>query len=197
MTMACPMRIFALAIAVLAFAVNPAPAQEGACRAAGPFDVAAGCPQAVYGDKMPAIVRNYLRAAPYVGTGGVVCCEEGYATLAELGFRTVVNLNTQAEGADEERRLAEAAGLAHIGIAVAGKAPTIEQVQAFAAVVDDPSGYPILVHCQSSNRVGAMWALYRAAKGVPPAVAVEEGRTVGLKPSREGAVRAMLNLPAD
>jgi hypothetical protein len=40
-----------------------------------------------------------------------------------------------------------------------------------------------------------MWALYRAANGVPPRLAVQEGRTVGLKPSREGAVRKQLGLP--
>ena len=195
-------RIFVLLVATAVFALAPvlspaAWAQQRACQAAGPFDVAAGCDQAVYGDAMPDLVKNYLRAAPHVGTGGVVCCEDGYATLAELGFRTVVNLNTRAEGSERERQLAEAAGLSHFGIEVATKAPTVAQVQAFAAIVDDPAHYPILVHCQSANRVGAMWALYRATNGVPPEVAIQEGRTVGLKPSREAAVRALLHLPAD
>jgi len=165
--------------------------------ASNPFDVAAGLKQAVYGDAMPEIVKNYLRAAPYVGTGGVVCCEEGYTTLAELGFKTVVNLNTEKEGSDKEARLAEAAGLRHINIEVATKAPTMLQVGEFAAVVNDATNYPILVHCQSSNRVGAMWALYRATHGVPPMIAIQEGRTVGLKPSREAAVRKLLKLPAE
>jgi hypothetical protein len=45
--------------------------------------------------------------------------------------------------------------------------------------------------------VGAIWALYRAAQGVPPAIAVQEGRTIGLKPGREAAVREQLGLPAE
>jgi protein tyrosine/serine phosphatase len=60
-------------------------------------------------------------------------------------------------------------------------------------VVENAANLPVLVHCHSANRVGAMWALYRASKGVPPAVAVEEGRTAGLK-SREKAVREKLGV---
>jgi len=192
-----PFRLLVLAVLSAGFwTVASANADSGACAATDPFDVAAACRQAVFGDAMPAIVKNYLRAAPYVGTGGVVCCEEGYATLAQLGFKTVVNLNTRREGADKEAELAEAAGLRHVGIEVATKAPSLQQVGAFAAVANDPKNYPILVHCQSANRVGAMWALYRATSGVPPVIAIQEGRTVGLKPGREAAVRMLLKLPA-
>ncbi|MBI4366658.1 MAG: hypothetical protein HY543_07570 [Deltaproteobacteria bacterium] len=40
-----------------------------------------------------------------------------------------------------------------------------------------------------------MWTLYRARKGVPFAIAVEEGRTIGLQPPRENALRARLGQP--
>jgi hypothetical protein len=40
-----------------------------------------------------------------------------------------------------------------------------------------------------------MWALYRASRGVPAAIAIQEGRAAGLKPSREGRVRELLGLP--
>ena len=87
-----------------------------------------------------------------------------------------------------------AAGLQYVSIPVPTEAPDDKEVVAFSKYVNDPKYYPILVHCESSNRVGAMWALYRAKNGVPPEIAVQEGRTVGLKPSREGAVREMLHL---
>lgn len=163
--------------------------------AANPFDVAAKHKQAPYGDEMPAIVKNYLRAAPYVGTGGIVD-PKGYAELKKLGFKTIINLNTAKEGAEAEGKGIMAAGLDYVGIPVATEAPDQTEVAAFSKYVNDPKYYPILVHCESSNRVGAMWALYRARNGVPPEIAVQEGRTVGLKPSREGAVREILNLPA-
>lgn len=158
-----------------------------------PYDVAAGGTQAPYGDKVSAAFRNYLRASPYIGTAGVVR-QGGFEEAKALGFKTILNLNTAGEGAVEERGVAEAAGLRYIWISVATKAPTLEQVKQFARHVGDPKNYPILVHCQSANRVGAMWALYRASQGVPPQIAIQEGRTVGLKPSRETAVRQQLKL---
>ena len=69
--------------------------------AAKPFDVKSGHKQAPYGDKMPAIVVNYLRAAPYVGTGGLVSTD-AMPKVKELGFKTVINLNTASEGAVKE-----------------------------------------------------------------------------------------------
>lgn len=177
-----------------ASAANPCaarPAIVGA--AANPYDVAAKHTQAPYGDEMPAIVKNYLRAAPYVGTGGVVD-PKGFAKLKELGFKTVINLNTAKEGAEDEGDGIMAAGLDYVTIPVSTHAPDAAEVAAFSKYVNDPKFYPILVHCVSSNRVGAMWALYRATNGVPPEIAIQEGRTVGLKPSREGAVREILKL---
>lgn len=168
------------------------PAIVGA--AANPYDVAAKHKQAPYGDAMPNIVKNYLRAAPYVGTGGIVD-PKGYAKLKALGFKTIINLNTEKEGAKVEGDGIMAAGLDYISIPVATKAPDSAQVAAFSKYVNDPKFYPILVHCESANRVGAMWALYRTKNGVPPEIAIQEGRTVGLKPSREGAVREILKLP--
>jgi uncharacterized protein (TIGR01244 family) len=162
--------------------------------ASNPYDVAAKHKQAPYGDAMPAIVKNYLRAAPFVGTGGIVD-PKGYAELKKLGFKTIVNLNTAKEGAEAEGKGIKAAGLDYVGIPVSTEAPDANEVAAFSKYVNDPKYYPILVHCESANRVGAMWALYRAENGVPPEIAVQEGRTVGLKPSREGAVREILKLP--
>lgn len=176
-------------------ATNPCAARPAIVGAASnPYDVAAKHKQAPYGDAMPDIVKNYLRAAPYVGTGGIVD-PKGYATLKKLGFKTVINLNTAKEGAEDEGDGIMAAGLDYITIPVATKAPDVASVDAFSKYVNDPKFYPILVHCVSSNRVGAMWALYRAKNGVPPEIAIQEGRTVGLKPSREKAVRKMLKLP--
>lgn len=162
--------------------------------AANPYDVPAGHPQAPYGDQVSGAFRNYLRAAPYVGTAGIVA-EGGFEEAKRLGYRTVINLNTAEEGAIEEDGPVRDAGLDYVSIEVATEAPTPAQVETFAGHVNDPVNYPILVHCVSSNRVGAMWALYRAANGVPGEIAIQEGRTVGLKPSREGAVRVQLNLP--
>ena len=50
----------------------------------------------------------------------------------------------------------------------------------------------VYLHCASSNRVGASWALYQAErKGVAPEQAIEMGRTAGLT-SLESRVRTVL-----
>jgi protein tyrosine/serine phosphatase len=62
----------------------------------------------------------------------------------------------------------------------------------FALVVEDADNAPLLIHCGSANRVGDMWALYRALKGIPDEIALEEARTIGLQPDREADVRKWL-----
>jgi protein tyrosine phosphatase (PTP) superfamily phosphohydrolase (DUF442 family) len=61
-------------------------------------------------------------------------------------------------------------------------------VSEFSRIVEDAAHSPLLVHCASGNRVGAMWALYRARKGVAVAVAMEEGRRIGMQQARADAV---------
>lgn len=147
---------------------------------------------APFGDKVGAVAVNYNRATPNVASAGLI--EDGAATkLADLGFVTVVDLRGPEEGAQAERPAIEAAGLTYINIPVVTKAPTAEQIAEFAAVVENEDNWPILVHCITANRVGAMWALYRAHRGIPPEIAIEEGRTIGLT-SRELVVRKQLGL---
>jgi uncharacterized protein (TIGR01244 family) len=175
-------------------AAPAAKAADAAPMAKGPFDTTVKATQAPYGNEMPNIVVNYLRASPYIGTGGFID-PTGIPMLKMLGFKTVVSLLKPDEGAPNEGELVKKAGMNYINISVPTKAPTAEQVAEFAKIADDPANYPILLHCESSNRVGAMWALYRASKGVPAEIAVEEGRQVGLKTSREAQVRKDLGLP--
>lgn len=155
----------------------------------------AGSPQAPFGDKVSAAIFNYSRATPQIGTSGRFA-PAAVTEIQALGFTTILDLRAQTEkGVADVTKAIQASGLRHLNIAIVTKAPTEAQVAEFAAIVEDPANYPLLVNCASANRVGAIWALYRASKGVPPEVAVEEGRTLGLKPSREKAVRARLGLP--
>lgn len=150
---------------------------------------------APFGDLVGPAISNYNRATPEIGSAGILK-EGGVAEAKTLGFKTILDLRTAEEGADAERVLAASVGIAYLNLAVANHAPTPEQVATFGRIVEDSANLPILVHCSSANRVGAIWALYRASRGVPAMVAVEEGRTLGLKPGREKAVRERLGLPA-
>ena len=174
-------RLSALALAVLS-ALWAAPAQ-------------AASPQAPFGDKVSAAINNYNRATPNIATSGKYD-PAAIAELKALGFTAVLDLRAQSEeGAPAVAEAARAAGLKYFNIQVTTRAPTDTQVAEFAHIAEDPANYPLLVSCVSANRSGAMWALYRASKGVDAMVAIEEGRAQGLKPSREKAVRARLGLP--
>ena len=160
----------------------------------GVFPANAEPREAPFGDRVSAALFNYNRASPHIASAGVLR-QGGVAEARALGFRTIIDLRTAGEGVPAEKAEAEALGLRFINIPVSGRAPTDIQVAVFTAIADDPENRPILVHCAKANRVGAMWALYRARKNVPAAVALEEGQTLGLRPSREPAVRKRLGLP--
>ncbi len=158
-------------------------------------DALAGPPQAPFGDKVSTAIFNYSRATPQIATSGRFA-PAAVAEIQALGFTAILDLRAQTEkGVAAVTEAIQASRLRHLSIPIVTKAPTEAQVAQFAVLVEDPANYPLLVNCASANRVGAIWALYRASKGVPPEVAVEEGRTLGLKPSREKAVRARLGLP--
>lgn len=151
--------------------------------------------QAPFGDKVSAAIVNYDRASPVIATAGLLT-GDGVAEAKALGFKTIVDLRGPEEGTAAEEAAAKAAGIAYLSIPVTTKAPAPAQVPAFAEVVENPDNWPVLVHCVSANRAGAMWALYRAWRGVPAEIAIEEGRAAGLGGSREAAVRQQLGLTA-
>lgn len=156
--------------------------------------ITAQAQNAPFGDKVSASLTYYNRAAPGIATGGLIQ-GDGVAEAKALGFKVIVDLRGPAEGLEPERAAAAKAGITYINIPVTTTTPTDAQIAEFARIVENASNQPVLVHCHTSNRVGAMWALYRASKGVPGEIAIEEGRVSGLA-SREGAVRAKLGLPA-
>lgn len=161
---------------------------------AGLIALPARAADAPFGDKVSARIVNYNRAAPAIGSAGKLD-GGGVAEAKALGFVTIVDLRGATEGTAEERAEAEKVGIAYRNIEVVSEVPSADQVAAFAAIIEDAANQPVLFHCVSANRAGAMWALYRASRGVPAGVALEEGRTLGLHGAREDAVRAELKLP--
>ena len=147
--------------------------------------------QVPFGDKMGAEVVNYNRLRPHLATGGSIDLAE-VPSLKQKGFRTIIDLRTPEEGTEEERVAVEAAGMTYVNLPIAKGAPTDAQIARLAELLEDESAAPILLHCASGNRVGTVWAIYRARKGIPLEIAIEEGRTAGMGSSREAQVRASL-----
>lgn len=120
------------------------------------------------------------------------------SNYAKLGVKTVINLRTAAEmekvGFDEAAA-AKAAGMNYVNVPFQ-TIPTDGELAKIYAELDKSGEGKILLHCGSSNRVGGVWAAYRATqKGVAPEEAMNEGKAAGLKnPALEKAIREKLGL---
>ncbi len=144
----------------------------------------------------PSVIVNYRVVAPGLATAGLIT-PAGLPQLKTLGFKTILNLRTEQEGAKQEEAAVKAQGLRYEWVPVTADTLSLEDVAKVEKVLDDPSAAPILLHCASANRVGAVWAVIQVRRGKSPAVALEEGRQIGLKPGpvTAAAERLIANIP--
>lgn len=119
-----------------------------------------------------------------------------WAALKALGVTMVVNLRPDSEmaGRNEAAEVA-AAGMAYIGIPVAGAdAVNADNARRLWTLLKT-SDAPVFVHCASGNRAGALLAIGAAhSGGMTPDAALEFGRKAGLT-SLEPVVRERLGMP--
>jgi len=87
--------------------------------------------------------------------------DNDYQALAALGIKTIIDLTDNSK--EYEQPAVEAAGLRYINIPMVDKSyPTVDQVNQFLKVVDDPSTGKFFVHCAGGrHRTGVMGAVYR------------------------------------
>jgi protein tyrosine/serine phosphatase len=88
-------------------------------------------------------------------------------------IKTIVNLRDGISGAEElEQGFCAARGVQYVNIpqkpwsAADGSVPAEEGLKRFLAVMQDPSNYPVLLHCFAGHhRTGAYVAIYRMHLG--------------------------------
>ena len=117
-----------------------------------------------------------------------------FAKLKQLGVQNVINLRGDNETNWSEQELVTELGMNYYHIPVQSKADiTIENATKLQALLNKQHKQTTLLHCASSNRVGALVALYNAVTLKKPIdEAVEIGKQWGLK-SLEGVVRSKVN----
>ena len=116
--------------------------------------------------------------------------------LAAQGVRTVIDLRQPDEdrGFDEIRE-AEALGLRYVRIPVAGaEGLDAANVRAVHQALQQSQG-PVLLHCASGNRAGALLALLQAREGASVEDALTFGRAAGMT-SLEAPTRVLLEQDA-
>ena len=129
----------------------------------------------------PTLFPNYTRIREDLAGAGQPS-REALETLATRGFRTVINLRRDDEdGIKDERAIVEAQGLRYVHVPISGASLSRGDVEAIARVLEDPASGPVLLHCAAATRVGAVWALVEAARGVALEEAIGEGKRAGLR----------------
>lgn len=125
---------------------------------------------------------------------------EELAYLGREGLRTIINLRPPSEAIDfDERATADRLGLRYVSIPIIGAVDlTLAIVSRFAdALADARNAGPVLVHCASGNRVGALMALEQGwIQAANPTAALALGRSAGLT-TLEAPVAELLTLPLE
>lgn len=120
-----------------------------------------GCATQAPAVELPGIA-DAVSPAPGILSAGRLAPED-IQRVRDAGVRQIIDLTPDAETPDfDEAAAVRAAGLAYANLALSGPADlTLENAQTFDALLR-AAKRPVLVHCASGNRVGAMAAL-RAA----------------------------------
>ena len=87
--------------------------------------------------------------------------EGDYAKLAAMGIKTVIDLQQEGEGNEQE--MVEAAGMRFHRIGLSDRSwPSPEKAEQFIKLVNDPANQPVFIHCHGGrHRAGIMTAIYR------------------------------------
>lgn len=117
---------------------------------------------------------------------------EAFKGFAKNGYKAVIDLRGRDEkrGLDEPR-VVEELGMTYIPLPIEG-ADSISYDNAILlkSLIDAQQG-PVLVHCASGNRVGALLALIESLDGADDSAALEAGKNGGLT-GLEATVRQRL-----
>lgn len=131
-------------------------------------------------------ILNARTPEPGILVGGQPTPEQ-LTEAAAAGYRTVVNLRGPGEGDGwDEASAAESLGLTYVTLPIASaKDIGVDNARRLAEVLE-VSERPILLHCGSGNRVGALLALKaHHLDGADPETALQIGLDAGLTSLQE------------
>lgn len=106
---------------------------------------------------------------------------EQLAEAAKAGYKTVIDLRppSEAHGFDEPKAAKEA-GMEYVNLPVTGDSLDAATIDRFLAAMEKAER-PVIVHCATSNRVGALYYAYLVLeKGVAKDEALAKAKEAGL-----------------
>ena len=117
-----------------------------------------------------------------------------FEVIADSGFVAIIDMRGSDEdrGLDDERATVESLGMDYVPFPITDRSEIdFDNAKELDAVLQGIDG-PVLIHCGSGNRVGAMLALRHSLNGASDDEALAYGRSAGLT-GLEGLVRERLN----
>lgn len=129
------------------------------CAALAPFADADPGRQSPQG-ATPVTIENFGKVNDHIYRGAQPK-SDNYRQLAAIGVKTVLDLRGESE--PDSKVLAEGAGLRYINLPMTERRyPQRDAAQRFLEIVNDPSTWPVYVHCAGGkHRTGSMIAVYR------------------------------------
>ena len=131
---------------------------------------------------LPAALANGHMPVDGIVTAGQPRADQ-FATLAAAGIGTVIDIRAPAElrGFDEAAAV-RAAGMEYHNIPVVAGSLTSAEFDQVRALLRAPAKRPVLFHCASANRVGALLLPYLVLdEGRSPDDALQVAHDVGLR----------------
>ena len=106
-------------------------------------------------------IRNFDEVNEHVYRGGQPT-SAGFAYLAKLGVKTIVDLREPGERSKAEERTVTALGMHYVNVPITGlTAPSDAQSAKTLGLLEDGSSGPVFVHCwRGADRTGAVIAAY-------------------------------------
>lgn len=156
---------------------------------AGNVDVAPASPLKV--DLNKVVETGVVRPVDGITAAGQPD-EAALTVFANNGYVAVLDLRTEGEDRGlDEKAVVEGLGMDYVSLPIDRDGISFKNATALDELIDSHEG-PVLVHCASSNRVGALLALRASIDGADDVVALKIGKAGGLR-SLEGRVREVLN----
>jgi len=153
-------------------------------------------------DSGPLGVPNFHQVNEHVYRGAQPS-DSGWASLAHLGVKTVIDLRLENEHPTKlEAQAVEAAGMRYVNIPMHGVvAPSDEQVAKVLALLDSNADGSVFVHCRrGADRTGTVIACYRMTHdGWDNQKAFKEAKSYGMSWTQFGMKRYVhsFQIPAE
>ena len=107
-------------------------------------------------------IKNFMQVDEHVYRGAQPS-DDGVASLAGLGVKTVIDLREPGARSQAEENAVKSAGMAYVNVPMTGLTPPSDrEIEKILGILEDKTSGPVFVHCmRGADRTGAVIAAYR------------------------------------